>query len=135
MGTAVTLHTAQGAKLKAPPIKRIFAVQGILLLLVSLSAWVLSDPEIARSILLGGLISIGPNVYFARWAFRFSGAQASSSVARSFYIGEAGKFFLTVVMFAAVFAWVKPLNIPILFLTYIVMMALNWILALSVINK
>jgi ATP synthase protein I len=80
---------------------------------------------------MGGLISIVPNIYFARWAFRFSGARAARQITQSFYRGEAGKFVLTVVLFAMLFATVKPLNVVAIFLVYMFMMVLNWTLTLQ----
>lgn len=125
---------SQGAKLAKPPLMRVFAAQCVLLLLAAITLlWV--DGVAAYSALLGGLISIGPNVYFARWAFRFSGAQAAVEVARSFYRGEAGKFLLTACMFAGVFALVEPINAMVLFLAYIVLTVLNWILSVRMLQK
>lgn len=122
-------HAARGASIAKPALLPIFAVQGAVLLLASVGL-LFVDITLAYSVLLGGLISILPNIYFARWAFRFSGAQAAAEVARSFYRGEAGKFVLTVCLFAGVFNAVKPLAIEAFFLTYIFMMVLNWFLAL-----
>ncbi len=122
-------NTARGAQLAKPPLKRLLAAQIVVLLLGS-AALLLIDTTAVYSALLGGLIAVGPNAYFARWAFRFSGARAASDVARSFYRGEAGKFLLTTLLFAGVFALVKPINAVVIFLAYIFMMALNWVLAL-----
>ena len=119
-------NVARGAQLAKPPLMRIFAAQ-IIVLLFGVVALLLVDTITAYSALIGGVIAIAPNAYFARWAFRFSGAQAAADVARSFYRGEAGKFLLTTVLFAGVFALIKPLNVVVIFLVYIAMMALNWI--------
>ena len=127
-------NVAQGAQLAKPPLKRIFTAQIIVLLFGSV-ALILVDIITAYSAFIGGLIAIVPNAYFARWAFRFSGAQASADVARSFYRGEAGKFLLTTILFASVFALIKPLNVVVIFLIYIVMMALNWTLALRFLSR
>jgi ATP synthase protein I len=89
----------------------------VLLALTAGTAWI--DMTTACSILLGGLISIGPNWYFARQAFRFRGALASPLVVRSFYFGETGKFVLTAAIFAVVFAVVRPLNAVALWLAFI----------------
>lgn len=120
---------ARGAQLKKLPLKQVFFTQVLLLLFVS-AGTALLDILAAKSMLLGGWIAIAPNAYFAYWAFRYTGAQAASEVAQSFYRGEAGKFLQTTVLFAGVFAWVKPLDVVILFLSFIFMMALNWMLAL-----
>ncbi len=125
---------ATGAQLSKPPLLRLFVLQLLVLLVIS-AGLLLLDTTAALSALVGGLISIGPNAYFARWAFRFSGARAAGDVARSFYRGEAGKFLSTAVLFAGAFALIKPINPAVLFLTYMFMMALNWILALQVIKR
>ncbi len=100
-----------------------------LILTVTLTA-VLSvyvSQESANSALLGGFIFIFPNAYFIRCAFRGNGQQSPDSVLRWFYMGEAGKLILTGVLFAMCFVLVKPLNIPVLFGTYIFMMIVNLI--------
>jgi ATP synthase protein I len=125
--------SATGAQLGKPPIRRIAITQLIVLSLVSFML-LLWDITIAQSVYLGGLIALVPNAYFAKWAFRYAGAKSAVNVARSFYRGEAGKFVLTTVLFAAVFIFIRPLNAIALFLSYIVLMALNWILALRSLN-
>ena len=116
---------AQGALIKKPPLRRIFLSQCVLLALLS-SGMLLIDSVTAYSVLLGGLISICPHAYFARWAFRFSGAREAQSVTHAFYFGETAKFLMTVVMFAGVFAFIKPLNSTALFVAYLFMTAVNW---------
>ena len=118
-----------GGNLLTPAIMRIFYVQLAVLFLASLLLLIISSSTSAISALAGGLISVVPNAYFARWAFRYSGARSATHVAQSFYRGEAGKFVLTTLLFAGVFILLKPINVVILFLAYIFMMALNWILA------
>jgi ATP synthase protein I len=132
--TKKTASSQAGAQLSRPPIGRVFSIQIVVLLTIAAVLLVVNQ-MLAVSALLGGLISIGPNSYFARWAFRFSGARAAGNIARSFYIGEAGKFILTVVLFGATFAFVKPINPLVLFLTYIFMTALNWVLALRFLKR
>lgn len=122
-------NTARGASIVKPDLVPVFAVQFTVILLVS-AALFFVDITLAYSVLLGGLICVLPNLYFARWAFRYSGAQAASEVARSFYRGEAGKFVLTVCLFAGVFNAIKPVAIEAFFLMYVFMMVLNWMLAL-----
>jgi ATP synthase protein I len=124
----------EGAQLVKPPLLRIFVTQFLVLLVISISMLML-DKTAALSALVGGSISIVPNMYFARWAFRFSGAKSAARVAQSFYRGEAGKFVLTAVLFASIFMLMRPLNAVVIFLTYIFMMALNWMLALRFINR
>ena len=122
-------QAANSNSIGKPALLPAFAMQLIVLLLIFFG-FVVVDLTLAYSILLGGLICLAPNIYFTRWAFRYSGAQAASEVARSFYRGEAGKFVLTVCLFAGVFIAIKPLVIEAFFLMYIFMMVLNWMLAL-----
>ncbi len=120
---------ATDASLAAPPLIKIFVLQG-LILLVGCVLLLSVNLQTAWTAFFGGLISIVPNAYFARWAFRFSGAQSAAHVTQSFYRGEAGKFVLTACLFAAVFFAVKPLVVPVLFAAYALMIIVNWLLAL-----
>ncbi len=79
----------------------------------------------AYSAVIGGMISVVPNAYFARQVFRYTGAAFAREVARSFYRGESGKFVTTVMLFAATFALVQPLQVFVLFLAYLIVMLLN----------
>ena len=124
----VDRETNNKTTLGKPPLAKVFVTQIILLVIVA-TASLLVDSTTAYSVLLGGLIAIGPQIYFARWAFRFSGARAARQVAHAFYVGEAGKFVLTVVLFALVFAVIKPLNAVALFLAYLLMAISNWFVA------
>ena len=117
-----------GAAIAKPPLARLYAVQtGVLLLL---SAGLLAiDTVTAYSVLLGGFISIAPNGYFARQAFRYRGALAARRIARSFYLGESGKFLLTATAFAVVFALVKPLHVVAFWAAYMVATLAHWLVA------
>jgi len=76
--------------------------------------------------LLGGLIALLPNIYFAHKAFRFSGARAAQAIVRSFYAGEAGKLIFTSALFALVFTGVKPLQPLCLFGVFILTQGVGW---------
>ena len=78
--------------------------------MLALAAWLLLDVVTAYSVLLGGLVSIVPNSYFAWKAFRYRGASNTPLIVKSFYAGETGKLIMTGVSFALVFGGVKPLN-------------------------
>ena len=121
---------ARGAQISKPPILKIYGIQCAVLL--CLCAGLLAvDITTAYSALLGSLISIGPNVYFACSAFRYSGARAASSVARALYRGEVFKFVLTAALFASVFILVKPLAAGTLFAAFIFTTVINTILILK----
>lgn len=117
----------QGAVIAGPPLGKLYAVL-IVALLALCAALLTIDLTTAYSALLGGLIAVAPNVFFARQAFRFRGAQVTRHIAQAFYLGETGKFVLTAVAFAVVFAVVRPLNAWALWATFVVIMLGHWLL-------
>jgi len=72
----------------------------------------------AYSVLLGGLLSVIPNLFFSWRAFRGLDSLTPGKATTSLFAGEAGKFLLTVSGFALVFVWVKPLWPEGLFLAF-----------------
>lgn len=98
------------SRIKAPPLYIAFIIQFFICVMLALAAWLLLDVVTAYSVLLGGLVSIVPNSYFAWKAFRYRGASNTPLIVKSFYAGETGKLIMTGVSFALVFGGVKPLN-------------------------
>lgn len=120
-----------GATIAKPPLWKLYTLQtGILLVICTGLLWI--DTLTAYSALLGGLISIAPNSYFARQVFRFRGAAAARHIARAFYQGETGKFLLTATAFAVVFATVKPLNVVALWVAYVATALSHWLVAAQI---
>lgn len=120
-----------GAEIARPPVHRITLAQ--LALLVSLCLGLVAfDRVYAYSVLIGGLIAIVPQAYFAVLAFRWRGARSATAIARSSYAGEVGKFLLSFAGFAVVFATVRPINGLAVFIGYLVMLAVqivgSWLL-------
>ncbi|MCU7996010.1 ATP synthase subunit I [Shewanella glacialipiscicola] len=68
--------------------------------------------QFGYSALAGGSISVLPNFVFATLAFSHSGASSSGKVVKSFFLGEAIKLLLTIVLFALVFGTLKVLFAP-----------------------
>lgn len=117
-----------GAAIARPPLARLYAaLLGLLLLISAGFLWV--NITTAYSVLLGGLISVGPSYYFARQAFRFRGARFARHIAQAFYVGEIGKFLLTAGAFAAVFTLVKPLVAAAVLLAFLGMTICHWAIA------
>jgi ATP synthase protein I len=106
--------------LKAPPIYKVIIIQLLVSVIAALGAFTLLDIVTAYSVLLGGLISAVPNGYFARKAFQYRGARAVPLIIKSFYSGQTGKMAMTAVMFAMVFAGIKPLNELVVVLSFMV---------------
>jgi ATP synthase protein I len=110
-----------GAEIAHPPVHRITLAQ--LALLIPLCLVLLAfDAVVAYSVLSGGLIAIVPQAYFAALAFRWRGAQSASNIARSSYAGEVGKYLLSIAGFGLVFALLRPINAPAVFVGYLVML-------------
>ncbi|MEM8661527.1 MAG: ATP synthase subunit I [Pseudomonadota bacterium] len=120
-----------GAEIARPPVYRITLAQLAILVLLSLIL-LASDTVRAYSVLSGGLIAILPQAYFAALAFRWRGALSARAIARSSYIGQVGKFVLSVAGFAAVFVVVRPINGPAVFfgfgLMLLIQIAGSWLL-------
>lgn len=85
------------------------------------------DFAAAWSALLGGLICLLPNVYFARRMFRHTGARAAQKIVRSFYAAEVGKLVFTAILFGVAFAAIDGLVPPALFAGFIAVQLVNWL--------
>ncbi|MDX1562318.1 MAG: ATP synthase subunit I [Gammaproteobacteria bacterium] len=77
----------------------------------------------AVSALLGGAIAVVPNAFLAaRLLTARSGATAEAgakALLGAAWVGEIGKLFATIGLFAAVFIAVRPLSVPAVFAGYI----------------
>jgi ATP synthase protein I len=110
-----------GAEITRPPVHRITLTQLALLAALCLGLLAL-DEVVAYSVLSGGLIAIVPQAYFATLAFRWRGARSARAIARSSYAGVMGKFLLSIAAFALVFAVVRPIDGPAVFMGYLAML-------------
>jgi ATP synthase protein I len=108
------------------PVFPVLLTQLVVLLLAAVVLWQWRGTVAGYSGLCGGLIAWLPNVYFARKAFRFSGARAAQAIVRSFYAGEMGKLILTAVLFALTFAGVKPLDALAVFGVFLLTQSVSW---------
>ncbi len=120
-------QTATGSSLPRPPLKRVLLAESGLLALVALGAGIM-DSVTGKSLLIGGLIFLIPQSWFAWRVFRFSGASAAREVVQGFYRGEAGKFLLTTAGFASAFLVAVPLHAAALFGAYIALHVVHWLL-------
>jgi ATP synthase protein I len=110
-----------GAEIARPPVHLITLAQLALLIPISLGLLAV-DEVVAYSVVSGGLVAIVPQAYFAVLAFRWRGAQSASAIARSSYAGVLGKFLLSIAGFALVFAVVRPIDGPAVFMGYLAML-------------
>lgn len=122
------------ATIVAPPVGRIAFVQLAILVVAALGLLPV-DVTVAYSILIGGVIQIGPQAYFTRLAFRYVGARQAPNILRAIHKGETGKLLLTAVLFALAFSFIEPLHIPGLFLSYSAMIIVQWFCAARLLNR
>lgn len=83
--------------------------QCVLASVLMLAAALAGGTKALLSVGLGCGIAVTGSLYFALQAFRHAGATQAQQIVLGFYKGEAGKFVITVLLFAAVFAWVKAM--------------------------
>ena len=117
-----------------PAVKKVALYQLALLLpaAVALLGW---DAVVAYSALLGGLIQIIPQAWFALQAFRYAGARRVQSIVSAMYWGETGKVVLSAVLFTATFLLVSPLNVGALFSSFAIMILVQWFSIFTVLKR
>ena len=104
------------------PVVRVLALQALTGLLTAMICGLLFGMVAGYSGLLGGLIALLANVYFAFKAFRYYGARSARAIVQSFWAGEMGKQILAAALFALVFVGVKPLEPAALFAGYMLVL-------------
>ena len=123
---SMDVRTQNRLPLSRLPVLKVLLAQIMVVILIFAFLSVARGWTAGYSAVCGGLIAWLPNLYFALKAFRYSGARAAKDILKSFYAGEAGKFVLTAVMFALVFACVKPIDAPVLFGAFILTQMVSW---------
>ncbi|WP_454781542.1 ATP synthase subunit I [Legionella sp. WA2022007384] len=88
----------------------------------------------ASSALLGGMVCIVPNAYFASKLFRYQGARSARQIVNSFYKGEALKIVISIFLFTAVFLLFKITPLA-FFASYIMILMTHWFAPLIIVNK
>lgn len=81
--------------------------------------WIWLGSERAVPTLLGGLIGVVPNAFLAARVMSPRAGGSAKSLLRAGWLGEVGKLAIAALMFAAVFATLKPLHPEFLFAGYI----------------
>jgi ATP synthase protein I len=88
-------------------------------LLAAAIVWIWLGSDRVVPTLLGGLIGVVPNAFLAARLMSPRAGSSAQRLLRAGWIGEAGKLAITVVMFIAVFATLKPLHPEFVFAGYI----------------
>lgn len=88
-------------------IVRLWLVQLSVTLVFAAFCALIYDINVASSALLGGMVCIVPNAYFASKLFKYQGARSAKKIVNSFYKGEALKILISIFLFTAVFLLIK----------------------------
>ncbi len=106
--------------------KRLFFVQISLVAVFSLLVWGMTDTVSARSFILGGVVWVIPQIFFALVLFKDQRARYSRAILTRVYKGEAFKLLLSALLFAGVFRFgqVVPLTF---FMGYFLAQVLSWL--------
>ena len=107
------------------PIFKVLVIQVLVTLTLAFFFMVFQSLNAGFSALLGGMITLIPNIYFALKAFRYFGAQSSVAIILSLWTGEAGKFVLTAALFILVFLAIKSIDVVALFVSYFLVLMVS----------
>jgi ATP synthase protein I len=108
--------------------KRLLLVQLAMTLAVAAVAAVFGSTA-GLSALSGGAIATLANALFAVWVFGRYQAQEPARLAFRFYAAEMLKLVFMAAAFAAVFVWMKPVNLVALFATFLLVQVVPPMLA------
>jgi len=111
-------HERSGASSRGPVTKVLLAQSGLTAALAALF-WSIDGFVSGYSALLGGLTAVIPNGFLAARLMLPRRDPEAGALLRAAYLGELGKLALTVLMFGAVFALVRPLAAGALFTGFI----------------
>jgi ATP synthase protein I len=100
--------------------------QLVLVALLTVVGGLWKGPLIALSLVLGGIASVIPSAYFARRVFKRVDAREAKAIARQFFVGEAAKLALTVVL-VLLFVMFFPVSLPPFFLGFAVAQMGFWL--------
>ena len=119
------------SNLKPPPIYRIIVSQFAATFSLAIIMLVITNETMAYSAFIGGLICAVANGYFAKKTFTYVGANSTTKMIKSIYLGEFIKLLLITAGFAVAFVFVSPLNILLLFAGFLVVHLVGIVAAYS----
>ncbi len=106
------------ARIAQQQFNKVFLIQIVCTLLIA-GVLLLHSMIAAYSALLGGMLYLIPSYVFTRKALAAQGKETAGKAVRQLYASEIWKMAISVVLFAAVFILIQPLNPFSLFGTYI----------------
>ncbi len=105
-------------------VKKILMLQVLIAVLLASGFFVLGGWKNAQSPLLGSVIALLPNGYFA-YKMYLSRHWEAKKMVRSFYVSESTKIFLTAALFAIVLQ-VPGINLLTLLFGYLAVLSVFW---------
>ncbi len=90
---------------------RIVLVQAALTAIIAVACQIFGDTRTALSAAVGGGIGTAASLVLVVFAFR-SSDQSAKRIARAFFVGEAAKFALVIVLFVLAFSTMKKMLVP-----------------------
>jgi ATP synthase protein I len=84
--------------------------QGIVSVGLAGLLWVWLGQTAASSVFLGGMTALIPNAFLAARLMRAGTGEEGRALLRAAWLGETGKVILTALLFAVIFARVRPLE-------------------------
>lgn len=115
-------------------IIKLWLLQLAVTLIVATLCALMYNTNAAISAMLGGLVCIIPNAYFASNVFKYQGARAAKQIVNSFFKGEALKLITSMLLFTAVFVLYR-VNPIAFFVSYIMVLMTHWITPWIIVNK
>ncbi len=109
---------------KLSTVSKILVYQLLIITLAVLGFAVVQGWQQAFSSVLGGLTAFIPNAYFG-WKIRSAAGKTARKAVNTFYIGEVGKWVLTIALFVVDFK-IPNVNIFPLLATYMMAISVFW---------
>lgn len=106
-------------------IGKLIGLQILVTTVAALVAFLACDVVAAKSAALGGAIGVIPGAAYGLLLIKKPFGTPRSVLQRQ-YLGEFCKLVLTLLMFGASFVWVKELSVLVLFVTYMLTLAVYW---------
>ena len=105
-------------------VNKLLILQALVMLVAANGFMLLSSWQEAVSFVLGGLVALIPNIYFA-YRLHLVREKEAKIIVRSFYASETKKILLTVALFVIVFQ-MRGVNVLTLLLGYIAVVSVHW---------
>lgn len=115
-------------------IFRIYLIQAVIGVVLS-AGLLFKDTITAYSALLGAMLYLIPNLYFASRILKSNPGQSANRALAEMYISEIWKMGMSILAFAAVFILVHPLSPFSLFGTFILMQITGWFAQMKLNNR